>query len=230
MHGSRSLPSLRSTKHDSRDCYSVTFGSTRSSIPPTTPRLQFRCMPPLLVRWRRGSQPVLEPIHQPRHGSVFPIHGASDLHAVAFIKLARDLVFLAHTQVEVAARWLHDFLHELPEHFPPCPVELPGVEDLMQHDRACRDLHRTHGSPLPVLLVCDHHAVLPDAMVRLDPPLQRVLPDVREHVPVGLEMPVDRLEIANTRVAHGYFFLNTKIGSLLKALLPRCFNPTILLI
>jgi hypothetical protein len=54
------------------------------------------------------------------------------------------------------------------------------------------------------------------------------LPNMREDVPVGLEMPVDRLEIAQTRVAHGYFFLNTKIGSLLKALFPMCFSPTIL--
>ena len=28
---------------------------------------------------------------------------------------------------------------------------------------------------------------------------------------------------------HGYFFLKTKIGSLLKALFPMCFSPTILL-
>ena len=73
------------------------------------------------------------------------------------------------------------------------------------------------------------HAVLPDAMVRLDPPLQRVQSDMRKYIPVGLEMPVDRLEIAESRVSHGYFLLKTKIGSLLKALFPMCFSPTILL-
>jgi hypothetical protein len=51
---------------------------------------------------------------------------------------------------------------------------------------------------------------------------------VGKHVSVGLEMPADRLEVAETCVSHGYFFLNTKMGSVLKAPFPRCFNPTIL--
>lgn len=99
----------------------------------------------------------------------------------------------------------------------------------MKHDRACGHMHVAYASAFPVLLVGDHHSVLVDALPRLDTTLQSVLPDVGEYIAVGLKMPVDRVEVTETRVSHGYRFLKTKIGSLLNALFPMCFSPTILL-
>jgi len=99
----------------------------------------------------------------------------------------------------------------------------------MQHDRASGHLHIAHGSPLPVLLVRDDDAVLPDAPVRLDAAFECVLPNVREHISVGLKLSVDSREITESRVSHRYFFLNTNTGSDLKALLGViCFSPTII--
>ncbi|MGC2467097.1 MAG: hypothetical protein WA517_18030 [Candidatus Acidiferrum sp.] len=63
----------------------------------------------------------------------------------------------------------------------------------------------------------NHYAVLADALPRLDAPLESVLPNVREDVSVALEVLVDHFEFADDCVAHDYFFLNTKIGSVLKA-------------
>jgi len=170
-----------------------------------------------------------QPIDQPRYRSILPNHSAYDLHAVALIELAGDRVVLAHTQVEIAARWLHNLVHKLLEDFPPRAVELPGVQDLVQHDTASWNLHLAHAGPLLVLLERNRDAVFVDALPRLDAALERVLPNMREHIPVGLKVSVNRLEIAQTRVSHGYRFVKTKIGSVLKALFPMCFSPTILL-
>lgn len=170
-----------------------------------------------------------QPINQPRHCSILPSHGARDLHAVALVESAGDRVFSAHGKVKITASWLYDLVHELKENPATRAVELVTVENLVKHDRASGHQHITNASPFSVLLVSDYHAVLIDTLPRLDAAFQCILPNVRKHIPVGLEMPVDRLEVAETRVSHGYFLLKTKIGSLLKALFPMCFSPTILL-
>lgn len=149
----------------------------------------------------------VQAIDQPRYRSILPSHGARDCHAVALIKSARDLVFPPHAQVQIAASGLHDFIHEFPKNSPARAAELVAVENLMKHDRASGHIDVAHASAFPVLLVCDNNTVLVDALVPLDAALQRVPPNVREHVPVGLKMPVDRLEIAQTRVAHGLLLL-----------------------
>lgn len=147
-----------------------------------------------------------------------------------FIETTRDLVRSSDTQVQIAARWLNDLIHEPPKNQPARATELVAVENLVQHDRASGDLNLAHASALPVLLVGDDDAVLVDTLPRFDTTFESILPNVGKHVPVFLEMSVDSLEVAETRMSHGYFFLKTKIGSVLKALFPICFSPTILLI
>jgi hypothetical protein len=121
---------------------------------------------------------------------------------VALVKLVGDRVVLAHTQVEIAARAVHDLTHELIEDPPTSPVELTAVEDLVQHDRASRNSHVANAGAFLIFLPDDDDAALIDALVPLDAAFESVLPDVREHIPVGLKLSVDRLEIAQTRVSH----------------------------
>lgn len=143
-----------------------------------------------------------QPINQPRHRSILPHNSAHNLHAVALVESAGDRVLLAHTEVEIAARWLHYLRDELPEDPPARAVELLAVENLVKHDRASGHLHAADAGAFFVLLVNDDDAVLVNAMVCLDAAFECVLPNVREHIPVGLEMPIDRFEIAETRVSH----------------------------
>jgi hypothetical protein len=148
-----------------------------------------------------GFQHLIEqPVHSTGNRSARPCNCTRDHHAVALVESTCDHILLPHAEVEFTARRLHDLLHELLEDLATRAVELIGVENLVKHDRACRDLHGAHGSPLPVLMVGDNDAVLVNALPCFDTALECVLPDVREHVPVGLEMSVDRLEIAETRV------------------------------
>jgi len=170
------------------------------------------------------------PIDQPRYRSILPSHSAHDLHAVALIESACDHIFPSHTQVQIAASRLYDLAHELLQDFATLAAELAAVQNLVKHDRASGNLHVAHAGAFPVSLVHHNHAVLIDALVRPDAALQPVLSDMWEHVALRLEVPVDRREIAQTGVSHGYRLLKTKIGSLLKALFPMCFSPTILLI
>jgi hypothetical protein len=125
------------------------------------------------------------------------------------IELARDRVLFAHAEIEIATRWLNDLIHELPEDFPPRAIELFAVENLVKHDRASGHLNVAHAVALPVPLKCDNYAVLVYALLRLDAAFKSVLPNVRKHIPVGLKVSVDRLEIAQTCVSHGYRFLKT---------------------
>jgi hypothetical protein len=173
--------------------------------------------------------PRRQRIDQPRYRLFLPSHVARESHAVALVEPECDCVF-PHTQIEIAARGFHDLTHELLEDPPASAIELTAVENLMKHDRASGHLHAAHAGSFPVPLECDNYAVLEDALVRLDAVFESVLPNVRESVPMRLEMPVDRTEVTETRVSHGYRFRKTKIGSLLKALFPMCFSPTILLI
>jgi hypothetical protein len=170
-----------------------------------------------------------QPIDQPRYCSIFPSHGARNLHAVALVESANDRIFPSHAKVQIAARRLRDLTHKLLEHATTRATELLTVYDLVDRNRASRDVNLADASFLAVFLKCDSDVVLVDALVPLDAALERVLPNVREHVPVRLEMPVDCIEVTEIRVSHGYRFLKTKIGSLLKALFPMCFSPTILL-
>jgi len=172
---------------------------------------------------------VWQTIDQSRYRLPLPRNRTRNLHAMTFIESACDRVLCSHAEVQIAARWLHDLVHELPEDSAARAVELVTIENLVQHDRPGWNLHIADAGSLPILLVRDDNTVLIDALAILDAALERILPDVREHVPVGLEMPVDRFEIAETRVAHGYFFLNTNTGSDLKALFGViCFSPTII--
>lgn len=100
------------------------------------------------------------------------------------IKSARDRVFLPHAQIQSAARGLNDLIHELPERSPTRTAELITVENLMEHDRASRNLHVADKSALPVLLVRDHHTILVDALTCRDPTLERVTPHMREDIPM----------------------------------------------
>jgi hypothetical protein len=149
---------------------------------------------------------------------------------VALVESASDHVFSAHGQVQVTASKLHNLIDQLIEDPPTSPVELTAVENLVEHDHASGNLHVAHAGAFRVSLVCDHDSILVNALTRLDVPLQSVLSNVREYIAVRLKMPAYRSEIAQTRVTHDYFFLKTKIGSVLKALFPICFSPHILLI
>jgi len=139
--------------------------------------------------------------------SARPCNSTRDLHAVAFVESANDCVLTAHGKVKIAARCPHDFVHELPEDPAARTIELISVKNLVQHDRASGHLHVSHAGTFPVLLVCDDHAVLVDALPRCDLALELVLPNVRKHVPVRSEMPVDRLKIVETCVSHWLLLL-----------------------
>jgi hypothetical protein len=128
---------------------------------------------------------------------------------VALVKSACDSVLPAHGEVKIAARWLHDLINELPKNLAPRTIELPAVENLMKHDRASGYLHVAHAGSFPVPLECDNYAVLVNALPGFDAAFESVLPNVREYVVVGLKTSVDRLEIAETCVSHGYRFLKT---------------------
>jgi hypothetical protein len=132
-----------------------------------------------------------------------------------FVESACDHVLFSHTQVEIAARGLHDLVHEPLEDLPPCTIELIGVENLVKHNRASGNLNLANLRAFPVLLVRDHNTVLANALPCFDTALESISPDVRENISVPLEVRVDRLEVAETRVAHDYFFLKMKIGSYL---------------
>ena len=160
---------------------------------------------------------------------MLPSDGARNPHTLPLVESARDPVLPAHGEVEIAARSLDNFVHEVSEHATTRPVELIAVENLVKHDRTSGHLHVAHVGALLVLLVRDHYTVLIDALFRPDLALELVLPNVGKNIPARLELLVDRLEIAETGVPHDYFFLKTKIGSDLKALFPMCFSPTILL-
>jgi hypothetical protein len=59
-------------------------------------------------------------------------------------------------------------------------IELIAVKNLVKHDRASGHLNVAYAGAFPVLLVGDDDAVLIDALVRLDPVLECILPNVRE--------------------------------------------------
>jgi hypothetical protein len=65
----------------------------------------------------------------------------------------------------------------------------------MKHDRTSGYLDVAHACALFVPLVGDNDAALIDALMRPNAALEFILPDVREDVPMGLKIPLDRLEI-----------------------------------
>ena len=141
-----------------------------------------------------------------------PRNRTCDGHAVPLIETASKHVLFPDSEVKVAAGWLHDFVNELPEDPAACTVELVTVENLVKHNRASGHRHITNASPFSVSLVGNNDSVLIDTLVRRDATLECVLPNVREHIAMRLEVPVDRLEVTETRVSH-HFLRNTKIGS-----------------
>ncbi len=133
---------------------------------------------------------------------------------MALVEGASHGILFPDREVQVAPGRLDDLLGEPLEDPPSRAAELLGVENLVEHDTANRNLDSTHAGALLVLLVGDDHAILPDDLARLDHAPELVLPDMREDVFAPLEVPVDFLQVGDRRVLHG-FFLKTRIGSYL---------------
>ena len=92
------------------------------------------------------------PVHQSGEGAARPNDLPHNLHAVALVERAGHSIFFTDGEVEVTARGLDDLAHELLEDPPSRAAELAAVENLVEHDRASRDVHVARASPLAVFL------------------------------------------------------------------------------
>jgi hypothetical protein len=71
---------------------------------------------------------------------------------------------------------------------PPSSAELFAVQNLVEHHGTTGHIDGTNPRSLPVLLIRDHNPILVHALPGSYPAMERVLPDVGEHVTVGAEV------------------------------------------
>jgi hypothetical protein len=121
---------------------------------------------------------------------------------MALVELGSRGVLLPDAKVELTSQW-PDYLGAEPfEYTPPCSTELLRVHDLMERDGPSRHFNVADRRAFLVLLVGDDNAILIDALSGEDSSQQSVLPDMRGHLAVGMELAKYLFQFVCGRVAH----------------------------